>query len=94
LVHPVDNYDKFLLLDGPYHVFAGRDASRGLGTFSIDSSMFKESYDDLSDLNSMQVCYFLITFSTYQNLYDNLKILGIKSRTFMSQSIPDLELIN
>ena len=43
------------VLDGPYHVFAGRDASRGLGTFSIDNSSFKDEYDDLSDLNSMQV---------------------------------------
>ncbi|XP_066913673.1 membrane-associated progesterone receptor component 2-like [Clytia hemisphaerica] len=41
--------------DGPYHVFAGRDASRGLGTFSIDASTFKDGYDDLSDLNSMQM---------------------------------------
>lgn len=41
--------------DGPYHVFAGHDASRGLATFSIDSSNIKDSYDDLSDLNSLQM---------------------------------------
>lgn len=41
--------------DGPYSMFAGHDASRGLATFSIDASTVKDEYDDLSDLNSMQV---------------------------------------
>jgi len=41
--------------DGPYNVFAGRDASRGLATFSIDSTNIRDTYDDLSDLNSMQM---------------------------------------
>jgi len=41
--------------DGPYSTFAGRDASRSLATFSIDASCIKEEYDDLSDLNSMQM---------------------------------------
>lgn len=38
---------------GPYHAFAGHDASRGLATFSVESP--KEEYDDLSDLNPMQM---------------------------------------
>lgn len=38
---------------GPYHAFAGHDASRGLATFSVESA--KEEYDDLSDLNPMQM---------------------------------------
>lgn len=41
--------------DGPYGVFGGRDASRGLATFSVDGAALKDEYDDLSDLNSMQV---------------------------------------
>jgi len=40
---------------GPYGLFAGRDASRCLATFSIDPSTIKDGYDDLSDLNSMQM---------------------------------------
>jgi len=41
--------------DGPYGVFAGKDASRGLATFSVDKSVIKDEFDDLSDLNSMQM---------------------------------------
>ncbi len=40
---------------GPYGVFAGRDASRGLATFSLGEDSIKDEYDDLSDLNSMQM---------------------------------------
>ncbi|XP_046853982.1 membrane-associated progesterone receptor component 2-like [Xenia sp. Carnegie-2017] len=40
---------------GPYAVFGGHDASRGLATFSADSSAVMDVYDDLSDLNSMQL---------------------------------------
>lgn len=38
---------------GPYHPFAGHDASRGLATFSLDTA--KDEYDDLSDLNPMEM---------------------------------------
>lgn len=40
---------------GPYSVFAGRDASRALATFSVDQSQFKDTYDDLSDLKPSQL---------------------------------------
>lgn len=38
---------------GPYAVFAGRDASRGLATFSLDVPTDK--YDDLSDLQPSEM---------------------------------------
>lgn len=38
---------------GPYEAFAGHDASRGLALFSMDS--VKDEYDDLSDLNTMEM---------------------------------------
>ena len=56
-----------IVADGPYGVFAGKDASRGLATFSVDGTVLKEEYDDLSDLNSMQVCL----------LYDFLRVYGV-----------------
>jgi len=44
-----------LFTGGPYGVFAGRDASRGLATFSLTEDAIRDEYDDLSDLNSMQM---------------------------------------
>ena len=40
---------------GPYGLFSGRDASRALATFSLSEDSLRDEYDDLSDLNSMQM---------------------------------------
>lgn len=44
-----------MIQGGPYSVFSGRDASRGLATFSVEESKLSETYDDLSDLTASQL---------------------------------------
>uniref|UniRef100_A0A8D0FTP0 Uncharacterized protein n=1 Tax=Strix occidentalis caurina TaxID=311401 RepID=A0A8D0FTP0_STROC len=39
----------------PYGIFAGRDSSRGLATFCLDTDALRDEYDDLSDLNAVQI---------------------------------------
>ncbi|XP_063776406.1 membrane-associated progesterone receptor component 2 [Pseudophryne corroboree] len=54
-VFDVTEGSKFYGADGPYGIFAGRDASRGLATFRIDRDVLRDDYDDLSDLNAVQM---------------------------------------
>lgn len=53
-VYDVTKGKRFYGPGGPYAAFGGRDASRGLATFSVTSNE-KEEYDDLSDLTPMEM---------------------------------------
>ena len=59
-------------------MFSGRDASRGLATFSVDKSQFKDTYDDLSDLTASQLGSVKEWEMQFLGIRLNLKIFIIK----------------
>jgi len=72
---------------GPYSGFAGRDASRGLATFSVDP--VSDDYDDLSDLKPSemeQVQEWELQFSEKYELVGKLLKPGEESRSYSDES--------
>lgn len=62
---------------GPYGVFAGRDASRGLATFSVENSVIPDTYDDLSDLSASELSSLKEWETQFQEKYDLVgRLLG------------------
>merc|ERR1719447_1685079 len=72
---------------GPYSGFAGRDASRGLATFSVEP--VSDDYDDLSDLKPSemeQVQEWELQFSEKYDLVGKLLKPGEESRSYSDES--------
>jgi len=78
---------RFYGAGGPYCGFAGRDASRGLATFSVEP--VSDQYDDLSDLkpNEMeQVKEWELQFSEKYELVGKLLKPGEEARSYSEAS--------
>uniref|UniRef100_A0A8D0EZZ0 Cytochrome b5 heme-binding domain-containing protein n=1 Tax=Strix occidentalis caurina TaxID=311401 RepID=A0A8D0EZZ0_STROC len=54
-VFDVTKGSKFYGPEAPYGIFAGRDASRRLATFCLHEDALRDEYDDLSELNALQI---------------------------------------
>ncbi|XP_011306479.1 membrane-associated progesterone receptor component 1-like [Fopius arisanus] len=67
-VYDVTRGRRFYGPDGPYAAFGGRDASRGLATFSVVPG--KDEYDDLSDLNTTEMNSILEWEEQFKERYD------------------------
>lgn len=65
-----NNGRRFYGPGGPYSLFAGRDASRALATFSLTEDQFREEYDDLSDLKPLQLEQIREWAQQYREKYD------------------------
>lgn len=55
---------------GPYHAFAGRDASRMLATFNVSTPDGPVKYDDLSDLKSSEMEQVKEWYLQFREKYD------------------------
>jgi len=77
---------------GPYSSFAGRDASRGLATFSVEP--VSDEYDDLSDLKPSemeQVKEWELQFSEKYELVGRLLKPGEEGRSYSDEESDEEE---
>lgn len=90
-IYDVTKGKRFYGPDGPYAGFAGRDASRGLATFSVEA--ITDEYDDLLDLKASeieQVREWELQFSEKYDLVGKLMKPG-EEPTFYSDASSDEE---
>ena len=86
-IFDVSKGKRFYGPGGPYSGFAGRDASRGLATFSVEP--VSNDYDDLSDLKPgelEQVQEWELQFSEKYDLVGKLLKPGEESRSYSDES--------
>nr|CAI5836701.1 unnamed protein product [Callosobruchus analis] len=67
-VYDVTRGKRFYGPGGPYAAFGGKDASRGLATFSVSAA--GEGYDDLSDLSTVEMDSVREWESQFKEKYD------------------------
>ncbi|XP_018564854.1 membrane-associated progesterone receptor component 1 [Anoplophora glabripennis] len=67
-VYDVTKGKRFYGPGGPYAAFGGKDASRGLATFSVSAA--GEGYDDLSDLSTVEMDSVREWESQFKEKYD------------------------
>lgn len=85
-VYDVTKGKRFYGPGGPYSGFAGRDASRGLATFSVEP--VSDDYDDLSDLKPSemeQVREWELQFSEKYTLVGKLLKPGEEATTYSDE---------
>merc|ERR1712183_840439 len=90
-IYDVTKGKRFYGPGGPYSGFSGRDASRGLATFSVDA--ITDEYDDLLDLKASeieQVREWELQFSEKYDLVGKLMKPG-EEPTFYSDASSDEE---
>lgn len=74
--------------DGPYGIFAGRDASRGLGTFVASAEAIRDTYDDLADLTPSELegmREWAAQFSGKSRFFENSRFLIVKTWSFLEK---------
>ena len=89
-IFDVSKGKRFYGPGGPYSGFAGRDASRGLATFSVEP--VSNDYDDLSDLKPgelEQVQEWELQFMEKYDLVGKLLKPGEESRSYSDESSED-----
>lgn len=94
-VYDVTKGKRFYGPGGPYSAFAGRDASRGLATFSVEP--VSEDYDDLSDLKPHemdQVKEWELQFSEKYTLVGKLLKPGEEATSYSDMEDDDEEASN